>query len=767
MPTDTLANDLTAQLGGWSNDPKDWVGTVKTAAQKNGIPPETLWGVIQAESGGDPGSDNGVAQGLTQFTPSTFQSVSPKGNVWKPEDAINATALHLKQLRDANGGDLTLALKQYQGGTDQTKWGPKNAAYPGQVTAGAKGWDKVAASAPEPPDELSESLLGQLNPDYGKPALADRGEQVQGGVPAASGAPVAAAVTPAPVVPNAPVGPVAASPPAPQVPAPGPASPYGPPTQAETLGLPPRTWGTSDELANATTLGLGPRLLAGTRALGQNLSQGTPIGEAYNALRGQDAQAQRLYSQDNPGASALIDTLGPVVPTMAGMGAVGAGAQLAGRGVAAVVPTLAPAVEGLGNVFAGTSALPTAAGRVATSAGVNAVKGGIAGAMGSGLSPDSTLSQAATGAVAGGTLGPILDKLGNVLTPRMDPSVAAIAQNAQAHGVDLPIKSLIPGSGLANLDHGATSGTMSDYTRAIGRQIGLDSPTLTQAELGQARLAAGQDLNTLRGQITIAPDTQLAQDIVGIAQSMRTGLAPLTNAIPQIKQGIRSITTAASTGQITGAQYLSMTGKGGVLKNMIDSNDPNQQTYGGMLKDALDSAIDRQAPAGMMDSITDAKRRYAIAKGLEPAVANAQNGILTPANVTAAFKNSPGQQMKDLADIGKFLPRPDQTGAPRQGVGGVLMNNALPLIAAGAAGGLGTFGGASGLVSTAGAALSGLAGMGVKHLAGSYASSPTVKNALMDMALNGGRRTSALGQIAGQLPMVPITALTRAYSTPQ
>ena len=89
---------------------------IDAAAQKYGIDPAILKGLIKQESGFNPaaGSPAG-AQGLTQLMPGTAAALGVT-DVHDPAQSIDGGARYLKQQLDRFGGDYSKALAAYNAG---------------------------------------------------------------------------------------------------------------------------------------------------------------------------------------------------------------------------------------------------------------------------------------------------------------------------------------------------------------------------------------------------------------------------------------------------------------------------------------------------------------------------------------------------------------------------------------------------------------------------------------------------------------------------
>ena len=111
-PTATAA--VAAPAGPGAATP--FAAEIEAAAQRHGLDPALLKGLIRQESNFDPtaGSPAG-ARGLTQLMPGTAASLGVT-DVTDPAQSIEGGAKYLKQQLDRFGGDVTKALAAYNAG---------------------------------------------------------------------------------------------------------------------------------------------------------------------------------------------------------------------------------------------------------------------------------------------------------------------------------------------------------------------------------------------------------------------------------------------------------------------------------------------------------------------------------------------------------------------------------------------------------------------------------------------------------------------------
>jgi soluble lytic murein transglycosylase-like protein len=97
-------------------DPTQFDALINDAAQRNGVDPALLKGLIRQESNFNPNARSAAgAVGLTQLMPSTAAGLGV-GDPTDPAQAIEGGARYLRQQLDRFGGDPAKALAAYNAG---------------------------------------------------------------------------------------------------------------------------------------------------------------------------------------------------------------------------------------------------------------------------------------------------------------------------------------------------------------------------------------------------------------------------------------------------------------------------------------------------------------------------------------------------------------------------------------------------------------------------------------------------------------------------
>ncbi|MFZ1926695.1 MAG: lytic transglycosylase domain-containing protein [Solirubrobacteraceae bacterium] len=101
---------------GASGDGGEYDSVVEQAAERYGVDPAVMHGLIQQESGFDPNAQSSAgASGLTQLMPGTASSMGVS-NPLNPTESIEGGARYLSQLMSQFGGNTEDALAAYNAG---------------------------------------------------------------------------------------------------------------------------------------------------------------------------------------------------------------------------------------------------------------------------------------------------------------------------------------------------------------------------------------------------------------------------------------------------------------------------------------------------------------------------------------------------------------------------------------------------------------------------------------------------------------------------
>lgn len=419
---------------------------------------------------------------------------------------------------------------------------------------------------------------------------------------------------------------------------------------------------------------IGPPLKAGTEKLSakiRSLMYGTPYDEELKAVQS--------YNKQSAEAHPVVNTTGQVAGAVAPM-LVGAG--LAPRAFGAAGSLLERAGFG-----AGSNALINSAD--------SAVRGGNA---------DDIAHSGGVGAAIGAAapvVGRGLGIAGNKVFGSTDKAVNALAAKAEAMGIpirfpqtsDSPfiaklsqMAGKLPGSGMDTL-HGEQQ---TAFNRAIAKTFGEDADRITPDVMASAKKRLGNEFDTVAKNSTIKFDQPLGQDLHSILHEAGTTLTDSEANILH-KQVGNILDKVTGSGEIEGKTYQALTRKGTPLDRAMNSSDPNVKHYAGRIKEALDDALERHAPADQVEKLKTARGQYKAMKTIEDLSEKSPTGDISPALLMNPVRQSYGNmayggggQLADLARIGqRFMRQPPDSGTP---LGTAALNLLLGAGGAGVAG---------------------------------------------------------------------------------
>jgi hypothetical protein len=467
---------------------------ILAAAKQYNVDPALIRGVIATESTNNPKavSDKG-ATGLMQIMPANYKALGITDPT-DPTQNIMGGAKLLSQLLDSSP-DVTTALKRYQGGEDQSRWGPVNAAYPGKVLAAAGLGQQAPATLPgiptSAPTNQSDDAIFASFTKGAQPAAQQSGPQSDDAIFAAmtKTAPAAAASAPAPA----------------QMPA----------TQGQAPGMLASFGAGVGRGVQETALGAQQLLGHGAQAIGLDNIGNWLVNDVNQGLT-RGAQEVAPFSAAHP----VLTEAGKI-----------------GGSMAATAPLVMAA-----------PATTTLAGTVGQGIGMGALMGGLAP-----VNPDSQnfaedkLRQMGIGALLGGATPAAIagaagagryvgNALGSIARPFTQGGRQQIAQNIVAQAArggptNLDLSQIVPGS-TPTLAEATGNPGIATLQRTI-RDI-IPNPFVAQeqqnaaARLSQLQNALGtpQELEAAQ-----AASRQIAGDLGGAVATNGVGPSPVLNSI--------------------------------------------------------------------------------------------------------------------------------------------------------------------------------------------------------------------------------------------
>lgn len=318
---------------------------------------------------------------------------------------------------------------------------------------------------------------------------------------------------------------------------------------------------------------------------------------------------------------------------------------------------------------------------------------GATGAFGQGVSDatgDPLLGVAATAALpaalrAGGATV-------NRIVGTVDPNTAALAETAR-NRFDIPVGAgevssnptvrfinsvvnKLPGSG-----GGAHREEMqTGFNRAVANTFGENAERITPQVMARARDRIGQVFEGVAARTpVIHADPQLATELRTTIQNAQASMTA-----DEVEPLIRQVQNIAGlvdphTSTITGDIYQNLTRRGTPLDRAMQSPNPNIRASAREIREALDGAMERSAPPEVVDDLRAARGQWRNLRTVEPLVAKAPTGDISPAllqgRVNTSFKGTHGSayggggDLKTLSDIGqRFMKEPPSSGTAERGM---------------------------------------------------------------------------------------------------
>ena len=468
-------------------------------------------------------------------------------------------------------------------------------------------------------------------------------------------------------------------------------------------------WNALVSAANGGLQGFGADVMAAAAALKAKLADNDPksLGNLYSQAKSTYEGGRQAYASASPLTSALTEGGGSLATAVPALAAGGAGLAATGNALvdgmraAPIFARAAPAAEAAGSFFSGTAGRAVAAANGAPAVAMNpllrgaslATRGAATGAAGAAISSnlsDQPLSeQVKQGAEAGGVVSvgaPALFGAARAGVNRLlgagsvSPETAQLAQVAQSYGIPIRPGQLTESPGVRFADStlsrtpgmgygGEAAKQATAFNSAVAGTMGETADKITPSVMTAAKQRIGAALDSVAANTTIQQDQPFIGDLTHIAQEAQGVLAD-SEMKPLQTQMQNVLGKFDGSGAMAGDAYQALTRTGAPLDRLMNSSDSNLRYYAGLVRDALDDAMERSASPDVLDQLRQARSQYKAMKTIEPLVEKSTTGDVSPAGLMQAVRSSYGGMayggggpLGDLARVGqRFLKEPPSSG---------------------------------------------------------------------------------------------------------
>jgi hypothetical protein len=206
--------------------------------------------------------------------------------------------------------------------------------------------------------------------------------------------------------------------------------------------------------------------------------------------------------------------------------------------------------------------------------------------------------------------------------------------------------------------------------RAVANTIGEQADRLTPDVMNNARTRIGNAFDTVAQNTTVHADPQFQN---GILNTLLQASHELSDAEMKPLNAIfdNIVSKIDPNGNIDGQTYQAITRSNTPLGRALDNPNSNISRWAGQIRETLDDALQRSAPPDMQDMLSTARSQWRALKTIQPLVAKAPVGDISPAllagRVNASTDNGlafgRGGDLGDIARIGqRFLKEPPNSG---------------------------------------------------------------------------------------------------------
>lgn len=331
-----------------------------------------------------------------------------------------------------------------------------------------------------------------------------------------------------------------------------------------------------------------------------------------------------------------------------------------------------------------------------------------------GLGPTEAIGLAGTPAkpytpAVGRAAGRVGGKLADIVTPTPSPEIAALAKRAEQLGIELR-PDMLSNNRVARmigeaLEQVPLSGSKSEqrqiaFNKAITKVIGGDpkADRLTPDVFDKAMNDAGEKIGQISKETPINVTQELRSSFIGYArEASKFETSDVAKIVRNYVTEINNLTS--KEGVIDGEAFRKLNTKINRQVRSSNNGDLKNALYG--LQDKMHDALERNISSPeKLAELQDARYKYAIGSTIEPLVAKAKGGDISPAGLMGRVTSDAtkkrmmargkGGEIGDIARIGQaFLKEPPSSGTgERLGAYSLLTGGAIvePHTAAGIVG---------------------------------------------------------------------------------
>jgi hypothetical protein len=284
----------------------------------------------------------------------------------------------------------------------------------------------------------------------------------------------------------------------------------------------------------------------------------------------------------------------------------------------------------------------------------------------------------------------------NLVRGNVSPETAALANQAQAHDIDLRPGQIsgsrfvkqadsavqsIPFSGMRD----AADTQQGQFNRAVSQTFGEDADKITPMVLAQARTRIGGVMEDVENRNSVTLDQTTLGHLAQIETNAQASLtAPEYQVVQrQLDNIIRNVQPGNSS--ISGMTYGNLIHKGSPLDAIINSKNANLSSVGDDIRGALQDSLQRSLNGPDLQAYQLARTQWKAMKTVEPLTGRADvvggpsvaEGDIIPSQLRGAVNRSytnfatagPGDiPLNDLAKIGqRFLKEYPSSGTAERG----------------------------------------------------------------------------------------------------